>query len=875
MASSVGSGASDPIIAELMALGFDYFVVKRCVEGGFAPTLESGANWILQQTGVNAVEDSASSGPVLALGNARSASRPASAPPFSEPVTLPSFPNKEDASSSSMPAALVEEPHAESRLKTSRKDYVDLATVQALERAKKLKRAQVDSRSAIKQQIAEDRQTMRDRKQRVEQIPLPAPSVAPPPVTSPASLSAQTIIQFRLPSNRTVKITMPTSTPLEELFARVAEECQTHGEALPGDFTLLQAFPRRVFARNDASGTLLDAGMVPSATLNVIRSAAPAFQAPIPVPVNENAMDVDSAEDSDDSPAGISPERVHVLPTPVANWNRRGVGHRLSDMPVAQPVPMDVDPPAHAAPETDDDDTGDEHDSGDEESEDEDENAHQGRGTLPRVWGTGGHRLTDGPMLGSAPTTGPATSAVPRPARKVRHSAAPTLKQLCINTIEPLLTRANPDHLRTLSLLPPALGELLVAALKLNGRLTVQSLGRLGAIRMQSLDLSNYRNVADSWCESVTRKWWFSLERLRLGGCDLLTDKAIGALEGMTCLEDIDLEGCRITDGGITYLAALPTLRQLSLARTKITSLGLTRLSAALPHLQSLNITQCTVGSPRLLSILSQFSELLTLNAQRITFHATEPHITIDPGNMRPLQEIDLTASGLSDNDLIVMSKLWTELQVIRIGECPQITATGLEAAIGNLKALTHIQLPSRDLDVTGILPLLFDRPLVRLDLAACTVLPPSLSGIEKLADTLTYLDLSGTSLTDAHLSTFTALTALTYLSLDRTAITDAAITNLLPLSLQTLALTSTSVTSASVQALSEAPDMARSLVALDLQRTRVCDDCLPYLRKFINLETLNFSNTKVTKVAAAAATKPLARLRILRLVGCEDLPEP
>ncbi|KAJ3144350.1 hypothetical protein HDU89_008569 [Geranomyces variabilis] len=875
MASSVGSGASDPLIAELMALGFDYFVVKRCVDGKHAPTLESGANWILQQTGVDAVEDAAASRPVLTLGNARSASRPASPPPLSEPVSLPSFPITMDANSTFTPAAPVEEPHVESRLKSSRKDYVDLATVQALERAKKLKKAQFDSRSAIVHQIAEDRQTMRDRKQRAAQIPVPAPSVAPPPMSSAASPSAQTTIQFRLPSNRAVKVTMPACTPLGDLFARVAEESQTHGDALPGDFILLQAFPRRVYARNEASGTLLDAGLVPSATLNVIRSAAPAPQAPTPVPVNDNdAMDVDPAEDNDEGSTGSSPERVHALPIPVANWNRRGVGHRLSDLPAAQPAPMDVDLHTHAALEADDADTDNEHDDEDEEFDDEDDNAHHGRGVPPRVWGTGGHRLTDAPTLDSVPATAPAPRVVPGPARKPRHSAAPTLKQLCINTIEPLLTRANPGHLRALSLLPPALGELLVAALKLNSRLTVQSLGRLGAIRMQSLDLSNYRNVADSWCESVTRKWWFSLERLRLCGCDLLTDNAIGALKGMTCLEDLDLEGCRITDGGMTHLAALPTLRQLSLARTKITSLGLRHLTTALPHLQTLNIAQCTVGSPMLLSTLAQFSELLILFAQRITFHATEPHISIDPGKICPLQEIDLTASGLTDNDLIVVSKLWSELQGVKIGECPQITAAGLEAAIGNLKSLTHIQLPSRDLDLTDVLPLLFDRPLVRLDLNACTGLPPSLSGIEKLSDTLTYLDLSGTSLTDGHFPPFAALTALTYLSLERTAITDAAISNLLPLSLQTLALTSTLVTSASVQALSGAPDMARSLVALDLQRTRVCDDCLPYLLRLINLETLKFSNTKVTKVAAAAATKPLTKLRILRLVGCEDLPE-
>ncbi|KAJ3155695.1 hypothetical protein HDU86_004164 [Geranomyces michiganensis] len=864
-----------------MALGFDYFVVKRCVDGGHASTLESGANWILQHTGPSADEDS--SRPVLALGAARSTTRPTSPPRLPEPVALPSLAASK-AAHESTPSQPVVEPQVESRLKTSRKDYVDLATTQVLERAKKLKQAQTASRSAIIQQIAEDRATMRDRTQRGGKMPLSPPSSAPSSSMTNAALpsgnsgatAGQTTIQFRLPSNRTVKVVLAANTALDELYDRVVTECQTHGEVLSGDFTLLQAFPRRVFAKHDASGTLLDAGLVPSATLNVVRSATSLPHAPMPVvPASEDPMDLDSDEENDHGSTTRDPQRMHILPMPVVNWNVRGEGHRLSDLPAAHPVPMDVDPAEQPASEGNPDDQDGDSDSEDDEDDEDDEGDRRAARNPPRNWGTAGHRLTDEPAAPAPSATSLTSQISPHVARKACRRTAPTLKQLCITTIEPLLTRARTDHLQVLSLLPPALGELLVAALRLNGRLTVQSLGRLGPIRLQSLDLSNYRNVADSWCESLTRKWWFSLETLRLGGCDLLTDQAIGALKGMTCLEDLDLSGCRITDGGIGHLAALPTLRHLSLARTKITSCGLSRLPGALPHLQSLNLADCSVGSPKLLSVLAQFSELLTLNVQRVKFQVADPQLAAAPRQLRPLQEIDLTATGITSQDLIVISTLWSGLQVLKIGDGPQITAMGLETAVGNLKALAHVHLPSKDLDLSKLLPLLFDRPLARLDLAGCTGLPSSLAGIAKLRDTLTYLDLNGSPVTDAHLPPFATLSALTYLSLERTAITDTAVTHLLPLSLQTLALASTLVTSTSVQALSAAPDMARSLVVLGLERTRVSDDCLTYLTKFVNVETLNFSYTKVTKVAAAAATKSLTKLRILRLVGCEELPEP
>ncbi|KAI8826665.1 uncharacterized protein EV422DRAFT_5757 [Fimicolochytrium jonesii] len=802
-----------------------------------------------------------------------------------------------------------------SRVITNRKDCERLAATKEFEAAKKAKRFQADARSQILRQIEEDRQTMKERRKAPQTNASNSPS-QPPALGSDDPKSAEqervrnerraaaelrsrtlgqnlqdqdtsqgpqtlvteqqslqsgaalpevppaqetsiapapsprksdfTTIQARFPSNTLIKCVLPASSSVHSLFAHIGQNAPSMDETVVSTkFTLLQPFPRRVFLDDDKQ-SLSEAGLCPSASLNVIRGAGIASPThPLSGALDQGtAMDDDDVDDGDSSEMGVDGEE-------------NGDGG---------PVDMEVDG----------DESGDEG-SMEEEEDDDDEDGVPGHGMgFPghgfggmghgHHWGAG-NRLTDGATVQPLP-------AVPlkrKVAAAKRRQLVPSLKKLTLEKACGMLKNPKTSvlYLSSLRRVAAHQGEELLQALIRNRQLDKTTLARLGPVRFQTMVLA-HTPVSDSWCDLISAKWFGCLNKLDLKGCEVLTDQALQSLAALRQLEELDLTGCRITDHGIPDLADIASLQVLALSRTKITTTGLVSLSSSplSKTLVSLNIAHCSITSNRIFPILEHFEQLDVVDITGVSL--VSPAVAPRNGDFG-LRVLEVGSTRLSDADLIAVVHKWSMLEVLGLRGCIGIGVAGLGAAAKLLRNLSQITFPSRQIDLTPVIGLYYDTPLTRLDLGGMiNVTDETIEGLNKLAPTLTELDLSATKVTDASLrGCLPQLASLTHLHLDRTGITDETISFLKSLeNLHTLSIASTNVRSPGLKYLSHS-ESVRMIRVLNLARTLVDDKGLPYLTGMVNLSALNLDGTKVTFEGVEETLEPaLPNLHPLRLAG-------
>lgn len=118
---------------------------------------------------------------------------------------------------------------------------------------------------------------------------------------------------------------------------------------------------------------------------------------------------------------------------------------------------------------------------------------------------------------------------------------------------------------------------------------------------LQNIILDSYSYCTDSLIEDLCKSSSsISITKLSLRGCDVITDGAIRALEGLKYLSYLDLNNCKVTDKGLKSLEStyyysfmppriyelilmkieLQYLSHLNLSKTKISNLGLASLIA-------------------------------------------------------------------------------------------------------------------------------------------------------------------------------------------------------------------------------------------------------------------------------------------------------
>ena len=179
-----------------------------------------------------------------------------------------------------------------------------------------------------------------------------------------------------------------------------------------------------------------------------------------------------------------------------------------------------------------------------------------------------------------------------------------------------------------------------------------------------------------NWLEDLPK-----LERLHLSGA---TDAALGHVNRLSQLKEMDLRSTEVTDAGLAHLEGLSQLRSLNLVHTEITDVGLARLKG-LVQLQDLNLgaTHLTDAGLKYLGGMTQL-QVLYLDRNGIT----------DAGlgclkRLRQLRHLDLNWTMITDAGLEHLSGL-SQLQVLDL-TATQVTDTGikkLQQALPNCKII-------------------------------------------------------------------------------------------------------------------------------------------------------------------------------------------
>lgn len=131
---------------------------------------------------------------------------------------------------------------------------------------------------------------------------------------------------------------------------------------------------------------------------------------------------------------------------------------------------------------------------------------------------------------------------------------------------------------RSLERLPSHLADSLVLRL-VRRRLLFPSLLEVFKNTLEKIDLSGQSTVDLEWMAYLGAFPY--LHSLNLAGCPKVTSSAIWPIAGMKSLRMLDLSRCpKITDTGIKHLLSIPTLEELSISQTGVTSDGVSLLSS-------------------------------------------------------------------------------------------------------------------------------------------------------------------------------------------------------------------------------------------------------------------------------------------------------
>jgi len=307
-------------------------------------------------------------------------------------------------------------------------------------------------------------------------------------------------------------------------------------------------------------------------------------------------------------------------------------------------------------------------------------------------------------------------------------------------------------------------------------------------------------------------------------------------------LQDMLLDGTNVTSGVLAHFDGLKQLKNLSLAGTQVTDTGFGWLANA-------------ADSPFV--AIGKLTSLESLNLKRTKIHGQGLRYL---ESLTKLKTLDLGDTQLDDGDLSGFGKL-TQLETLSLENTP-ITGAGF----GQLKGLDKLVALNLNRTRVGDSALRkFDKlpKLQRLELSNTRVSDGGLSHILASAGQLRYLDLFGTPITDAGLSSLQNKQQLQALFLGGTQTSDIGLSYLQKLNnLQDLDLEGTQITDAGLQNLK-----GMKLISLKLGKTRITGTGLKHLAGLADLRVLDLSGTSVTDDSLTDLA-PLKFLQTLLLSG-------
>ncbi len=305
--------------------------------------------------------------------------------------------------------------------------------------------------------------------------------------------------------------------------------------------------------------------------------------------------------------------------------------------------------------------------------------------------------------------------------------------------------------------------------LRLNlSRTTVSDAGLCGLAehhpQLLDLDLWGCPHVSDAGIMCL--RALSQIERLELGRCGRVTDRAVEVVAELPHLGSLGLSGTAVEDPGLALLRGQSLLRQLNLADTQITGTGLAQL-ADLPQLWSLNLSGCVGLHAGSLAALRGFAQLTSLNLSGCGMVTDQALIHLRP--LRGLADLGLAGLNITDTGLLYLVDLPTlsslDLSWTQVGD------PGL-ARLATMRGLHDLTLTGTHVTDAGLAHLRSLPGLEYLDLADTSVTDAGLRVLGGLT-TLEVLDLEGVRVHDAGLVHLGTLPHLRQLFLGRTSVTD------------------------------------------------------------------------------------------------------
>ncbi|CAG8527703.1 9146_t:CDS:2, partial [Gigaspora rosea] len=457
---------------------------------------------------------------------------------------------------SSAASSSTSKPMVTSRYSDDDSEYTKEAKAKAAKAAEEMKRSKLLEKEARKKTllaIKEDRENLKFRKisHKADSSNSASSSTLSTLSTPPQKTeqSDSTLIQIRLSTGKAIRQKFLNTAFVSDLFNWVINYNEPSKK-----FQLVSPFPRKVFGDDEMDSTLADVGLVPIASLNVVKLEAPSIVS-VQTPMNrvtnsiiQNDLNRANSRTSSKFTTSIT------SPIPTQPGNPANV---FPPIPAQPGIPINAPPLAHGqfppnmGPSL----------------------LHHGILARPFPFSGTGFLLTDNqPILQQQDSDDDFDDEEKRQriaeavqarvhadnsvnaSQHVKHGIkreVKTLKSRCAYFL--LTTASSMRTLQSLSNVSADVGELLVNELIKLEKLDALTFKRFTNGNLQNIILDNYFKASDSLLEIISDTQSSSVTKVSLRNCELITDNGFDCLQDLQYLEYLDVMSCRIRDRTLPY----------------------------------------------------------------------------------------------------------------------------------------------------------------------------------------------------------------------------------------------------------------------------------------------------------------------------------